>query len=488
VTPKPKAVADTATVTGSSGYEIDVDKYGRIKVLFQWDRLGKANNTSSAWLRVANPWAGPGYGAYFWPRVGNEVMISYIDGDPDQPVVTGSLFNGDNMPPYALPSAKTMFGIKTLSSMGGGGYNELRFNDQKGAEEIYMHAEKDWNADIGNNLTLNVSNNVSLGASLITLNCVQVTATGDLVVDGTCSGNGYGLTDLNASQLMGGTVPINVLAGFQWPLYAAVGGGYLNNATGTNATIGGGTLNQATNTFATVGGGNSNGAGGRGSTVAGGVFNSATNGWATVGGGANNGVGGQYATIPGGYLNVATGQFSFAAGEQAQATNNSAFVWGDGSVVTGSFTNSSVTMRAINGYRFYTSTSSGTYAYLAPGSGSWTSLSDRNAKEHFEAVDAQEVLARVSMLPLTTWNYKTQPPSVRHIGPTAQDFKAAFTVGESDRGISEVDEGGVALAAIQGLNQKVESENATLRAENAELKARLEKLEQIINRKMGSGR
>lgn len=122
-------------------------------------------------------------------------------------------------------------------------------------------------------------------------------------------------------------------------------------------------------------------------------------------------------------------------------------------------------------------------ATLPAGSGSWISLSDRNAKEHLAAVNPSEVLAKVVALPLSTWNYKSQDTSIRHIGPMAQDFKAAFAVGETDTGISTVDADGVALAAIQGLNQKL----AETRAENAELRARLEKLEQLINAKNGGG-
>jgi Chaperone of endosialidase len=120
------------------------------------------------------------------------------------------------------------------------------------------------------------------------------------------------------------------------------------------------------------------------------------------------------------------------------------------------------------------------------GGGSWSSLSDRNAKTNFLAVNAREVLEKLAQIPVETWNYKAQAASIRHIGPMAQDFAAAFGVGEDEKHITTVDADGVALAAIQGLNQKVETDNAELRAENAELKQRLEKLERLVERQTAS--
>ena len=120
---------------------------------------------------------------------------------------------------------------------------------------------------------------------------------------------------------------------------------------------------------------------------------------------------------------------------------------------------------------------------MPAGSGSWSSLSDRNAKTNFTPINPRELLERLAQLPIQTWNYKTQSESVRHIGPTAQDFAAAFRVGEDDRHIAMVDEGGVALAAIQGLNQKVEQKETEI----TELKQRLEKLEQLLGSKLSGG-
>jgi type VI secretion system secreted protein VgrG len=135
----------TAVVVGKSGDEILVDNYGRVKVQFFWDRNGKQDENSSCWLRVAQLWAGSGWGAIFIPRVGQEVIVDFLEGDPDQPIVIGSLYNADQMPPYALPGHQTRSTIQSRSSKGGGtsNYNEIRFEDLKGSEQIFIKAEKD---------------------------------------------------------------------------------------------------------------------------------------------------------------------------------------------------------------------------------------------------------------------------------------------------------------------------------------------------------
>jgi len=133
--------------------------------------------------------------------------------------------------------------------------------------------------------------------------------------------------------------------------------------------------------------------------------------------------------------------------------------------------------RANGGVIFYTNSALSTGVQLAAGGGSWSTLSDRNVKDHFSSVDTRALLAQVAALPITTWNYKSQDASIHHIGPMAQDFFAAFKVGEDDRHIDDIDEGGVALAAIQGLNQKFEQELKQKEDEIQLLKSRLEKLE-----------
>lgn len=149
--------AQTATVVGKSGEEIWTDKYGRIVVQFHWDRQGKSDENSSCWIRVAQGWAGKSWGSIFIPRVGQEVIVSFLDGDPDQPIVSGCVYNATQTVPYALPGEQTKSTIKTNSSKGGGGFNELRFEDKKGSEEVFLQAQKDLNVTVLNNATETVT-------------------------------------------------------------------------------------------------------------------------------------------------------------------------------------------------------------------------------------------------------------------------------------------------------------------------------------------
>ena len=144
VTPKPSIRgSQTAVVTGPDGEEIWPDEYGRVMVQFPWDREGKRDETTSCWIRCAQTSAGKGWGSMFLPRVGQEVVVSYLEGDPDRPLITGVVYNADQMPPYTLPDEKTKSYIKTCSSKDAEGYNELRFEDKKDSEQIFIHAQKD---------------------------------------------------------------------------------------------------------------------------------------------------------------------------------------------------------------------------------------------------------------------------------------------------------------------------------------------------------
>ena len=146
ITPRPTIKGiQTAIVTGPAGEEIHTDEHGRIKVQFHWDRQGKKDDKSSCWIRVSQIWAGGAWGAVFLPRIGHEVVVDFIEGDPDRPLVVGSVYHGTNVPPYGLPAEKTKSTIKSSSSKGGGGSNELRFEDKKGSEEVFLHGQKDWN-------------------------------------------------------------------------------------------------------------------------------------------------------------------------------------------------------------------------------------------------------------------------------------------------------------------------------------------------------
>jgi type VI secretion system secreted protein VgrG len=144
VTPRPVVPgAQTAIVVGPSGEEIYTDRHGRVKVQFHWDREGKKDENSSCWIRVSQGWAGSNWGALYLPRIGQEVIVDFIEGDPDRPIVTGRVYHGTNKPPYPLPDDRTKSTIKSDSSPGGNGSNEIRFEDKKDKEEVYLHGQKD---------------------------------------------------------------------------------------------------------------------------------------------------------------------------------------------------------------------------------------------------------------------------------------------------------------------------------------------------------
>ena len=170
VTPKPHMRGpQTAEVCGQSGEEIYTDEYGRVKVQFHWDRYGEKDDKTTCWIRVAQIWAGKNWGAMFIPRIGQEVIVDFLEGDPDQPIITGRVYNDQQTVPYELDGEKTKSTIKSDSSQGSGGYNELRFEDLKGEEEVYFQAEKDLNSVIKNNETRKIG--------------FEKTDAGDLTVD-----------------------------------------------------------------------------------------------------------------------------------------------------------------------------------------------------------------------------------------------------------------------------------------------------------------
>ncbi len=147
-------------MVGPKADEIHTDEFGRVKVQFHWDRYGKLDGDSSCWIRVAQPWAGKGWGAIQIPRIGQEVVVSFLEGDPDRPIVVGSVYNGANKPPYTLPDNKTQSGLKTRSSLQGTGdnCNEIRFEDKKGAEQLFIHAEKNQDIEVENDESHSVGN------------------------------------------------------------------------------------------------------------------------------------------------------------------------------------------------------------------------------------------------------------------------------------------------------------------------------------------
>lgn len=162
VTPKPRTYGpQTAVVVGPEGYEIWTNEYGQVKVQFQWDRRGKSNEQSSCWVRVSSAWASARYGAIQVPRIGDEVIVDFLNGDPDRPIITGRVFNGANMPPWGLPQHATQAGIYTQSSPDGERWrgNALRFEDKTDHEEVYLHAQKDLNEKVGHHLSLRIDMN-----------------------------------------------------------------------------------------------------------------------------------------------------------------------------------------------------------------------------------------------------------------------------------------------------------------------------------------
>jgi type VI secretion system secreted protein VgrG len=157
-TPRPMIRGpQTARVVGASGDEITTDEYGRVKVKFPWDRSPAQDDTASCWIRVSQLWAGAQFGAMFIPRVGQEVIVEFLEGNPDRPIITGRVYNASVKVPYALPGEKTKSTIKSNSSTGGGGFNELRFEDKKGSEEIFINAQKDYNETVLNNKTVKIT-------------------------------------------------------------------------------------------------------------------------------------------------------------------------------------------------------------------------------------------------------------------------------------------------------------------------------------------
>ena len=254
------------------------------------------------------------------------------------------------------------------------------------------------------------------------------------------------------------------------------GTAYSNRVLGDFSAIGGGRQNTIQlNTYD--------------STIGGGVFNmiQSNSPTSTIGGGGNNLIqtNAPYATIPGGRLNSAT-NYAFAAGNQAKANHTGAFVWGDsfaGDVVSSAA--NQFTVRASGGCRIFSNSAQSAGVSLAAGGTAWAVISDRNVKKNFASVNSLQILEKLAALPITQWHYQWEDQTVTpHIGPMAQDFKAAFFPGRDDKSITTLEADGVAFAAIQGLNRKLEQKQTEI----TELKARLEKLERLVNEKIGGAK
>jgi len=226
LTPRPViAGLQTAVVEGNTPEDIAVDKYGRVQVTFFWNRPAKPNAQNSCPVRVAQMWAGKRWGAQFIPRVGQEVVVSFLDGNPDRPLIIGSVYNADNMPPYSLPENRTQSGVKSRSHNGSAeDYNEIRFEDKKGSEEVLIHAQKnlreesehDHDVEVARNYTLTAGKQIRLvtGLASITLN-----STGEIAIEGTnVTVNG----ELNVAMTSGLAMELNSKANLNISSIAAM--------------------------------------------------------------------------------------------------------------------------------------------------------------------------------------------------------------------------------------------------------------------------
>jgi hypothetical protein len=294
-------------------------------------------------------------------------------------------------------------------------------------------------------------------------------ATGDLSV---VAGGGGNTAGANAAAVVGG---LNNSARNT----AFVGGGFENSANWL-AVVSGGWLNKAKTNYAVIGGGMGNTASGNSSTVAGGWTNKATGDYATLGGGAGNTASGEGATVSGGGDNIASGRgATIPGGARARARHEGSFVWSGVTNVTTVSTNArSFTVRAPGGVRFITATKHSELrgVIARPNATAWTSLSDRESKTDFQPVEPREVLAKLAAMRVTSWKYK-HDPSRRYIGPTSQDFMAAFHLGDYDKGINTLDADGVTFAAIQGLVEELRERDQAI----DELKAKLQAVEERLN-------
>jgi hypothetical protein len=432
---------DYATIGG--GYDNTASSYGAVIG-------GGSNNTASG-----------SYGATVAGGDGNIASGDYaptIGGGKDN-VVTGNFsVIGGGYDNTASGHAATIAGGYRNTATGifttiGGGYSSVATGDYATIGGGYYNIVTGTYATIGGGYA-----NVVVTGTYATIGAgAQNTASGDYA---TIGGGFYNIvTDT----------------------YATVGGGVDNTASDYAATVGGGDNNTASDHTTTVGGGQNNTASYSGAVVGGGQNNTASGYNVTIGGGRDNDAKGSYATIAGGRGNHAAGDYAFSAGRRAFASADGCFAWGDSTDAMFHCSNPNRFMvRASGGVYLYTNSTVSTGAYLAPNSGSWSSLSDRDAKENFQGVDPEYVLEQVVQMPVSTWNYIGEAEGIRHLGPMAQDFYAAFGLGDSERYINTLDADGVALAAIQGLyakNQALEAEVSTLKTENATLKKDMSDLE-----------
>jgi len=422
--------------------------------------------------------------------VGGGANTIYSD-DPDSVICGGYDLQIFTNAPYSAIVAGAdiqIYGSAPYSIIGGGFVNKIYGDTNFYGTSVIAGGysgtiySNSWNSFIGggggNTIGASSDHSVIVGG-----NGNTAMGSGVFIGGGGYDGTFYeGNQALSSASMIGGGLG-NVIG--YYSLYSVIGGGDYNaiqNLT-TNGTIAGGANNviESGALYATIGGGAGNTNDASYGTIPGGfsnVVNSAS-AYATIGGGAGNAINANYATIPGGFGNVVNSgaEYSFCAGNQAQALQSGEFVWADSQF--GPFvasTPNSVNFRCGGGVRF-TSGNTGQQVSWMPGMGSWTFTSDRNTKDRFETVDSESVLARISQLPIVEWSYKGYPQ--RHIGAMAQDFHALFPLNGDDKSLNDADLHGVALAAIQGLNRKLDEqiqESKEKDTEIADLKQELNEL------------
>jgi len=291
----------TAKVVVASGEEIHLDAMGRVNVQFFWDKLRKDNTVDNTWVRVAQQWAGNGWGAYFWPRVGDEVVVEFLNGDPDNPLVVGSVYNATNMPKYALPDMSTRSGWVTRSSKGGSASNanELRFEDKKGSEQIFLNAEMDMDHRVEKDHRVFVGGKESL---MVTGNLLeQIGQDHDLTIKGNRVESVASNEDItigsNRTEKVGGNESLNIT------------GNQMFKTGGDNSQDIGGNLNEK------IGGNNSQNVGGGNAVQVGGSYSMTVTGAAYVQSGSTlviEAATGITLSGPGGYITISDAGISIS--------------------------------------------------------------------------------------------------------------------------------------------------------------------------------
>jgi hypothetical protein len=522
----PVTVTDVAVKDGQFRVELDLPLVATDQVWLEVALRGSGEPGFSAIPGRSKAVAAPLIGAC-WSTTGDsgsDPATHFIGTTDNQPFVvrtqnaqslriepSGELFNGQPITTNTIAGSSAnsvTFGVRGATIAGGGvpaGDSDPNYNDENPNRVTdhygtvgggYANRAGDAAGSANDRPFATVgggfSNTASSGFSTVG-GGDHNTASGDR----STVGGGNSNTASGVRSTVGGGES-NTASGFA----ATVGGGYNNTASGDGSAVGGGYTNTASGVRGTVGGGGSNTASGNFSTVGGGWENTASADWSTVGGGSLNCAGGRFSWAGGRRAKVrpaAAGSGACSGVSVGDATNGDqgTFVWADSQdadfVSTGP---NQFLVRAAGGFGFNTNTipsnrflNTSTGAYLSTG-GVWNSNSSRTVKEGFNAVDPLDVLNRLLALPITTWQYIGSSEGL-HMGPVAEDFQAAFGLAGDGKTIATVDADGVAMAAIQGLNAKLEAErdalltkleaeNTALRAESAELRARLQRLEALV--------